>query len=324
MKKTQRSENPYGNTDSNKRYFTYDYYLRRHFGRKVAKIPLDIGLTCPNIDGKCGFGGCIYCSGRGSGDFAESPILSIKEQYELTRQKLSSKWSTEACIAYFQAHTNTYAPVCFLRDKFEQALALDGVVGINIATRADCLPDEVCELLAEMADRTALTVELGLQSSSDKTAELINRGHSFDDFIEGYHRLRKVSDKLEICVHIIFGLPEESREDMMRTVRDVAALCPDQVKIHLLHILKNTKMAEIYERGEYTPLTKEEYVSLVADAIEILPPDTVIARVTGDGMGEELIAPDWSRKKVSVINDIDKLLYQRASYQGIKYKKEPI
>ena len=321
MKATQRSQNPYANTDSNKRYFTYDYYLRRRFGAKVAKIPLDIGLTCPNIDGRCGVGGCIYCSGRGSGDFAEAPELSLAEQYARTRAKLSSKWSTERCIAYFQAHTNTYAPVRFLREKFYEAIGLDGVVGLNIATRADCLPSDVCELLGELSERTALTVELGLQSSSDKTAELINRGHSFDEFLDGYKRLRETSEKIEICVHIILGLPDESREDMLRTVKDVAALAPDQVKIHLLHILKNTKMADMYEHGEYTPLEKAEYVSLVADAIELLPPDTVVARVTGDGMGEDLLAPDWSRKKVSVINDIDKLLYERGSYQGIKFKK---
>lgn len=321
MKRTQRSENPYVNTDSNKRYFTYDYYLRRTFGGKAAKIPLDIGLTCPNIDGRCGVGGCIYCSGRGSGDFAQSSSLSVSEQYELTRAKLSSKWSTERCIPYFQAHTNTYAPVDHLREKFEEALSLDGVVGMNIATRADCLPKEVCELLASLAERTELTVELGLQSSSDRTAELINRGHGFKDFLEGYGRLRAASDKIDICVHIILGLPGESREDMLRTVRDVAELAPDQVKIHLLHVLRGTVMADMYKAGEYTPMTKEEYVSAVVDAIELLPPDTVVARVTGDGMGEELLAPEWSRKKVSVINDIDKLLYERGSFQGKEYKR---
>lgn len=317
-KLTQRSENPYKNTDSNKRYYTYDYYLRRRFGAKVAKIPLDIGLTCPNIDGRCGVGGCIYCSGRGSGDFAESPLLPIEEQYRLTREKLSSKWSTERCIAYFQAHTNTYAPLEFLKSSFERALLLDGVVGINIATRADCLESEVCEYLADLAERTVLTVELGLQSSSDKTAEIINRGHTYADFLDGYRRLREASDKIEICVHIIFGLPGESREDMLKTVRDVAELAPDQVKIHLLHVLKSTEMARIYERGEYTPLKKDEYVALVADAIELLPPDTVVARLTGDGMADDLLAPDWSRKKVAVINDIDKLLYSRSSWQGMR------
>ena len=319
MKKvTQRSENPYKNTDSNKRYYTYDYYLRRRFGKKVAKIPLDIGLSCPNIDGRCGVGGCIYCSGRGSGDFAESPTLSVSEQYARTREKLSSKWSTASCIAYFQAHTNTYAPLEFLKKNFEEALSLEGVVGLNIATRADCLESDVCEYLAELAERTVLTVELGLQSSSDATAERINRGHTYGQFLDGYRRLRESSGKIEICVHIIFGLPGESREDMLRTVRDVAALQPDQVKIHLLHVLRGTVMGDIYERGEYTPLAKEEYVSLVADAIELLPTDTVVARLTGDGMADDLLAPDWSRKKVSVINDIDKLLYERGTYQGKK------
>ena len=319
MKRTQRNSNPYSNTDSNKRYYTYDYYLRRTFGSKVAKIPLDIGLTCPNIDGRCSVGGCIYCSGRGSGDFAESPLLSIREQYERTREKLASKWSTEKCIPYFQAHTNTYAPVELLGEKYEEALALDGVVGMNIATRADCLPDDVCALLAKIADRTTLTVELGLQSSCDETAALINRGHTYADFLDGYARLRVASQKINICVHIIFGLPGESREQMLKTVRDVAVLKPDQVKIHLLHVLRGTTLGEMYESGEYQPLTKEEYVSLVVDAIELLPPDTVVARVTGDGMGSELLAPEWSRKKVSVINDIDKLLYERGSYQGIKF-----
>ena len=319
MKKTQRSENPYSFTDSNKRYYTYDYYLRQTFGGKCAKIPIDAGFSCPNIDGRCGIGGCIYCSARGSGDFAESALLSVAEQYELTRKKLSSKWSVERCIPYFQAHTNTYAPTDVLREKFEEALALDGVVGLNIATRADCLEDSTVKYLAEIAERTVLTVELGLQTSDDRVADIINRGHSFSDFCAGYEKLRRASDKINICVHIIFGLPGENREGMMRTVRDVASLHPDQVKIHLLHVLRNTRLADIYLGGEYTPLGKEEYVEMVADAIEQLPPDTVIARLTGDGMSDELLAPEWSRRKVSVINDIDKLLYGRNTFQGKLY-----
>ncbi len=321
MKRTQRELNPFEYTDSNKRYYTYDYYLRKTFGGKCAKIPIDAGFTCPNIDGRCGVGGCIYCSPRGSGDFAPTSEISISEQYRRVRETLSSKWRTDKCIAYFQAHTNTYAPTEVLRDKFEQALALDGVVGLNIATRADCLEDETVKYLADLSERTVLTVELGLQSSNDKTAELINRGHSFDDFCDGYRRLRAASDKINICVHIIFGLPDECREDMLCTIRDVAALAPDQVKIHLLHVLKHTRLGEIYEGGGYTPLCKEEYVSLVCDSIELLPPECVVARVTGDGMSEALLAPEWSRKKVSVINDIDKMLYERDSYQGKYYNK---
>ena len=315
-KKTQRESNPYKFTDTNKRYFTYDYYLRREFGGKCAKIPIDAGFTCPNIDGRCGVGGCIYCSARGSGDFAESARLSIKEQYERTRAKLSSKWSTERCIPYFQAHTNTYAPTEVLKEKFEEALSLDGVVGLNIATRADCLEESTVEYLAKIAERTTLCVELGLQTSNDKTATLINRGHDLAAFCKGFARLRAASEKIKICVHIIFGLPGESREDMLATVADVAALKPDQVKIHLLHVLRGTPLADMYDRGEYKPLEREEYVSLVADAIERLPEDCVIARVTGDGMAEDLQAPLWSIKKVTVINDIDKELFRRNSYQG--------
>ena len=321
MKKTQRSENPYINSDSNKRYFTYEYYLRKTFGRKLAKIPLDMGLTCPNIDGRCGVGGCIYCSSRGSGDFAESPSLPLGEQYESLRKKLSSKWDTDHCIAYFQAHTNTYAPIDFLKKNFEEVLSFDGVDAINIATRADCIEEDICLYLADLSSRTHLTVELGLQSSCDTTAALINRGHSFDEFCEGYRRLRKLAPNVGICVHIILGLPGEDKEIMMQTVRDVARLKPDQVKIHLLHVLKNTKMAELYLSGEYTPLTKEEYVSLTVDALELLPPETVIARITGDGLSDDLLAPDWSRKKVSVINDIDKLMYERQTWQGRKLVK---
>ena len=320
MKKTQRTENPYKNTDSNKRYFTYDYYLRKKYNKKLARIPLDMGLSCPNIDGRCGVGGCIYCSSRGSGDFAESATLPLREQYNRARERLSSKWSTEHCIAYFQAHTNTYAPLDFLKRNFEEALTFDGLQAISIATRADCLEPEICAYLAELAEKIPLTVELGLQSSSDETASLINRGHDFKSFCEGYQRLRAASNKIEICVHIILGLPDEDEKAMMNTVRDVAALAPEQVKIHLLHIIRNTVMADIYERGEYTPLTKEQYVSLAVKALELLPPDTVVARITGDGHPDDLLAPEWSRKKVSVINDIDKRLYELGTYQGRNYK----
>lgn len=319
-KRTQRTENPFKYTDTNKRYYTYDYYLRRTFGGKCAKIPIDAGFSCPNIDGRCGVGGCIYCSGRGSGDFAESPNMPVAEQYNTTRQRLSSKWGTERCIPYFQAHTNTYAPVEVLREKYEAVVGLDGVVALNIATRADCLGEDVTEYLCELAERVPLTVELGLQTSNDATAAIINRGHTFADFKDGFMRLRAASEKIDICVHLIFGLPGEDRETMLRTVRDVAALHPEQVKIHLLHVIKGTKMAELYGSGEYTPLEKAEYVELVADALELLPPDVVVARVTGDGMAESLVAPEWSRKKVSVINDIDKLLFERNSYQGKRFE----
>ena len=316
-KENQRTRNPFPYSDSNKRYHTYDYYLRQTFGGKCAKIPLDTGCTCPNIDGSRGVGGCIYCSGRGSGDFAELPTLSIGEQYRKTREKLSSKWSTERCIPYFQAHTNTYAPLSSIREWCEEALRQEGVVGMNIATRADCLEEDVIAYLSELSQRTRLTVELGLQTVHDETATRINRGHTYEEFVDGYTRLRRGAPHAEICVHLILGLPDESDDMMLETAKKVAELHPNQVKIHLLHVLKNTKLARLYLEKKYTPLTKEHYVSLVADCLEILPADIVIARLTGDGMGEDLLAPDWSRKKVSVINDIDKLLYERNTWQGI-------
>ena len=320
MKETQVSKNPYHNSDTNKRYYTYDYYLRRTFGSKCMKIPIDAGFTCPNIDGKCAHGGCIYCSPRGSGDFAQESVIPTEEQFEIVKNQLSSKWKTDKYIPYFQAHTNTYAPLEIIREKIEPVMAKEGVVALNIATRADCLEDDVVGYLCELAKRTTLTVELGLQSSNDDTARLINRGHNYEDFLLGYGKLRRASDKINICVHIIFGLPGEDREIMIKTVKDVAALAPEQVKIHLLHVIKNTAMAEIYLAGKYTPMTMEDYVETVAEALTYLPPNTVIGRLTGDGMQSELLAPDWSRKKTIVINNIDKKMYENNLYQGKNYK----
>jgi len=317
---TQRELNPYKNSDSNKRYYTYDYYLRRTFGGKCAKIPLDGGFTCPNIDGRCGVGGCIYCSDRGSGDFAASAALSISEQFDVTRQKLGSKWSTDRCIAYFQAHSNTYAPIEVLRTKYEEALSKEGVVGLNVATRADCLEDDVVEYLSELSERTTLTVELGLQSSNDATAALINRGHTYEQFLLGYNKLKKANEKINVCIHVIFGLPGEDRETMLKTVKDVSSLKPHQIKLHLLHVIKGTALGAMYESGEYTPMEREDYVETVCDAIELLHPDTVVGRLTGDGMAESLMAPLWSMKKVTVINDIDKTLFARNSYQGKRFQ----
>lgn len=315
---TQAERNPFSFSNTNKRYHTYSYYLNRAFGGKCAKLPIDAGMTCPNIDGRCATGGCIYCSGRGSGDFASEGRLSVSEQIRQQKKLLSQKWDTSRCIAYFQAHSNTYAPLSVLKPLYEEALAEEGIVGINIATRADCLADDVVGYLAALAERTVLTVELGLQSVHDRTASLINRGHSFADFCRGYEKLRQVSDRIRIGVHLILGLPGESFEDMMESVRRVAELRPDEVKLHLLHILKNTRLAEMLAAGEYQPLSRADYIALVADALELLPPETVIGRLTGDGKAEDLIAPLWSRDKKSVLNDIDKLLYERNSYQGAR------
>ncbi len=316
-RKTQRDLNPYKYTDSNKRYYTFDYYLRRRFGRRCAKIPLDAGFTCPNIDGRCGHGGCTYClsgSGAAVGD-------TLEEQYRAGIAAVSGKWHDFATIPYLQAHTNTYAPTDVLRGVYSRAAALDGAVMLAIATRADCLGDDVVALLAEVSKTIPLFVELGLQTSSDETAKLINRGHTTADFEAGYRVLRNAGGNITVCVHLIDGLPGEDADTMRETARYVASLEPDAVKIHLLHVLRGTPLCRDFESGLYVPPEQDEYVSVVCDQLELLPPDTVIARLTGDGMPDSLVAPLWSRRKIAVINDIDKELFRRGSYQGIKYEK---
>ena len=313
---SQKDMNPYPYSDTHKRYQTYEYWLRKTFGGKCAKIPLDGGFTCPNVDGTCGTGGCIYCSQRGSGDFASSAELPLRVQYDIQRRQLSGKWPTERCIPYFQARTNTYASVDVLREKFEEVLTFEGAVGLNIATRADCLPHETVDYLADLAERTVLTVELGLQTAHDETAAVINRGHDFAKFVEGYTRLKQASPRINTCIHMILGLPGEDLDMMLDSMKAVARLRPTMVKLHLLHVLRGTVLGEMYERGAYTPMTREDYVTAVVRCLELLPPETVIARLTGDGNGKELLAPLWSIKKMAVINDVDKLMFQESTWQG--------
>jgi len=303
---------PFRYSDTNKRYYTYDYFLKQKFGGKCVKIMLDCGFTCPNIDGSKGVGGCTYCSGRGSGDFAESAQLSVAEQFSAVRERMYRKWDGAHCIAYFQAHTNTYAPLPRLKQLYEEALAQPDVVGLNIATRADCISDETAEYLRELSMRTFLTVELGLQSVYDETAKRINRCHTYEEFLRGYEKLRGIN----VCIHIINGLPGEDRERMLATAEEVGRLHPQSVKIHLLHVLRGTKLAEEYERGAFSVLSLEEYTDIVCSQLERLPEDMVIGRITGDGAASDLIAPLWSLKKFVCMNEIDKELVRRDSYQG--------
>ncbi len=298
----------------NKRYHTWNYHLQNKFGCKVFKVSLNAGFTCPNIDGSKGVGGCIYCSSSGSGDFAGNPCEDITEQFEEVKQKMLRKWSKAKYIPYFQAHTNTYAPVHLLREKFEPVLALPDVVGISIATRADALEDDVLEYLKELSERTYLVVELGLQSVFDETGEKINRCHTYAEFLEGYNKLKNLG--INVCVHLIMGLPGENREMMLESVRRTAELKPHTIKLHLLHVLKGTPLADMYERGEFNTLTREEYVDIIVDALEIIPEDIIIQRLTGDGGRDSLIAPLWSLKKFCVLNEIDKEMVRRNTYQG--------
>ena len=318
-KETQRTNNPYKYSDTNKRYQTFDYYLRALFGEKCAKISLDAGFTCPNIDGTLARGGCIYCSGGSSGAECGG---SLAEQYARGREVMAGKWGCHKFIPYLQAHTNTYASPDVLKKVYDEAASFDGAVMLAVATRADCLSDDALEVLSETAEKIPLMVELGLQTSNDATAKLINRGHSFEDFKEGYGRLRKAAPAAKIAVHLINGLPGESREDMIKSASDVADLAPDIVKLHLLHVIKGTPLAAMWERGDYVPMEQPDYVSVVCDQLEILPPECAIGRVTGDARADELLAPLWCRRKTAVANDIDKELFRRGTYQGIYYKQK--
>lgn len=308
-------ENKFTYTLDNKRYHTWNYHLHRKFGCKVFKVALNGGFTCPNIDGTRGRGGCIYCL-SGSGDFAGDPAHSILTQFEEVKSKMHEKWPEAKYIPYFQAHTNTYAPASVLRERFEPVLSQPNVVGISIATRADCLEDDVLDYLSEINTRTYLIVELGLQTIHDKTGELINRCHTYAEFLVGYKKLTDLG--INVCVHLIDGLPHETHEMMLESARAVARLKPHCVKLHLLHVLKGTRLAEMYERGEFRTMSMEEYAETVVDQLELFPEETVIQRVTGDGGWNTLIAPKWSLKKFVVMNEIDKLMVKRNTYQGAK------
>ena len=311
-------ENKFKYTLDNKRYHTWNYYLTQKFGEKVFKVAINGGFTCPNIDGSRGFGGCTYCL-SGSGDFAGNPEHDVLTQFEEVKERMHKKWPKAKYIPYFQANTNTYAPVSVLKDKFEPVLAQHGVVGLSIATRADCLSEEVLLYLEDLSKRTYLMVELGLQTIFDKTGERINRCHSFSEFLKGYNELKKRG--INTCIHLILGLPGETAEMMTESAKTVAKLEPTCVKLHLLHILKGTKIAKEYENGEFSTLTLEEYVNTVVDCLEYFSEETVIQRLTGDGGRDTLVAPLWSLKKFVVLNEIDKLMVKRNTYQGIKFQK---
>lgn len=310
----QRDTNPFPYSDDNKRYHTYSRYLKKRFGKKVFKVPLNIDLGCPNRDGSKGVGGCIFCSAKMSGDFAGDPADDILTQYESIKQKMQHKWADGLCIPYFQAGSNTYGETALLRKMFETALGFENAVGLSIATRADCIDEEKADMLAELSQKTYLTVELGLQSIHDKTAEVCNRCHSFDDFMKGFTLLKERG--VNVCVHIINGLPFETHDMMLETARVCGSLGIHSIKIHLLHILKNTQLAQMYERSEFSAMEMNDYVDLVCDQLEVIPAEVIIQRVTGDGAKDELIAPLWSLKKFCVMNEIDKELLRRNSWQG--------
>ena len=307
----------YSNT--NKRYYTLDYFYKQKFHCKIAKISLNAGFTCPNKDGTKGVGGCIYCSKLGSGDYAGSPKKSLTEQFNEIKTIMDRKWKDTKYIGYFQANSNTYAPVNVLRKKYEEILQIDGVVGLNIATRSDCITEECLDYLEELNQRTFLNIELGLQTIHEKTNLLINRKETLQEFETAVNKLR--AKKINVIVHVINGLPYETKEDMLKTIRYVNKLDIQGIKIHMLHVIKDTKLAEMYAQEKFHILTREEYVDIVCDELELLREDIVIHRITGDPNPDELIEPKWLIKKFGVLNEIDKEMARRNSYQGKRVGK---
>lgn len=303
----------------NKRYHTWNYYLRQKFGTKVFKVSINAGFTCPNIDGSISYGGCAYCSKDGSGDFAGNPRDNLIKQFEDIKTMMEKKWPKAKYIGYFQAFTNTYAPLDVLKEKYETILDQDGVVGLSISTRPDCIDDDILDYLTDLNTRTNLLVELGLQTVHDQTSKIINRGHGLDVFIDCVNRLR--SRNIDVVVHVINGLPGETYDMMMETIRTISHMDIQGVKIHLLHVIKGTAMVDMLHKGCLELLLKDDYIKLVCDQLEILPQEMVIHRLTGDGKKEDLVGPMWSLKKWEVLNAIDDELKRRKSWQGKFYTK---
>ena len=304
---------------NNKRYYTLDSFYKEKFGCKIAKVSLNCNFTCPNRDGTKGVGGCIYCSSLRSGEYAGFVEDDVITQFNKVKEVMLNKWKNCKFIGYFQAGTNTYAEVDVLKEKFEPILKLKDVVGLSIATRPDSITDECLDYLTDLNKRTFLTVELGLQTIHDKTSKLINRCHSLEEFENMVKKLRE--RKINVVVHIINGLPYETKEMMLETVKYLNNLDIQGIKIHMLHVLKNTKLANMYEEEKFPILTKDEYIDIVVNQLELLRSDIVINRITGDPKLDDLIEPTWLVKKFVVLNDIDKELKRRDTYQGKKAKK---
>lgn len=300
----------------NKRYHTLNYFYKQKFNSKIFKVSLDAGFTCPNIDGTKGKGGCIYCSPSGSGDYAGDKTKNLVTQFMEVKEIMHKKWPYAKYIGYFQAHTNTYADIKELKEKYETILNLENVVGLSIATRPDSITEECLDYLEELNKKTFLTIELGLQTIHEKTSNLINRRCSLKEFEDMVYKLNKRN--INIVVHIINGLPYETKEMMIETTKYLNKLPINGVKIHMLHILKGTALEKLYQIKPFHILTKEEYVDIVINQLETLKEEIVINRITGDPKVEDLVEPTWLIKKFTVLNDIDKEMVKRNTYQGIK------
>ena len=308
--------NKFKYSDTNKRYHSLDYFYKHKFNSKIFKVSLNAGFTCPNIDGKVGTGGCIYCH-NGSSDYNKK--VDIIDQFNEVKEVLLKKWPKAKYIAYFQANTNTYAPINKLKELYEKVLKEPNVVGISIATRPDSIDEKCLDYLEELNKRTYLNIELGLQTINEKTSILINRCHSLKCFEDMVKELRKRN--ISVTVHIINGLPYETKEDMLNTVKYLNKLDIQGIKIHMLSIVKDTKLEKMYKEKQFHILTIDEYIDIVVDQLELLREEIVIHRLTGDPNKEILIEPNWLVKKFVVLNNIDKEMVKRNTYQGKKLTK---
>ena len=301
-------------TLDNKRYHTLNYYYKKKYGIKVFKLSLNAGFTCPNLDGSKGYGGCIYCSKTGSGEFGGDRHKSLTEQVNEMKKIVNKKNIPCKYIGYFQARTNTYDKVSVLKKKYEEVLKCDDIIGLNIATRCDAIDLECLDYLDELNKKTNLVIELGLQTIHDKTSKLINRCHTLDEFDLMVKKLRERN--INVVVHIINGLPYEDEEMMLDTVKHLNSLDIQGIKIHMLHIIKDTEMAKLYLDKKFHVLSKEEYIDIVIKQLEILKPEIVVNRITSDPDKNDLIEPTWLLKKCQLLNDIDKEMKKRNTYQG--------
>lgn len=309
--------NPFIYSDDNKRYHTYHYYLKHRYHQKVAKVALNAGFSCPNRDGKVGYGGCIYCSPLASGDFGGDPKNSLMDQFISGQAIMRRKWPDCGFIAYFQAGSNTYAQIDEMKRCFEPFINHPDSLGLCIATRPDCLDDATLAYLATINERCDLTIELGLQTIHEKTAKLINRGHDLACFIDAVSRLRQ--HHIDVCVHIINGLPYETEKEMLETADFLATLDIQFLKIHMLFILDHTPLYRFYQSHPFPLLSREAFIRITVQQLERQKPTLVIERLTGDGDSKHLFYPQWSLKKITILNDIDKTFVARNSYQGISY-----
>lgn len=302
--------------DPNKRYHSWNYALRQVFGDKIFKVPIDGGFDCPNRDGTVAHGGCTFCSVSGSGDMIVAPEDPIPVQFKKEIDMMHRKWpGVEQYIVYFQNFTNTHAPLSVIKERFEQVVNLPGVVGLSIGTRPDCLPDDVVDYLAELNERLYLWVELGLQTTFESTSKMINRAHDYQTYVDGVAKLRR--HNIRVCTHLINGLPGETKEMMEENVRRTILDSDIQgIKLHLLHLMKNTRMLRDYHEGRLQLLSQNDYTEIVCNQLEMIPQEVIIHRLTGDAPRDTIVGPMWSLKKWEVLNGIDQEMRRRDSYQG--------